>query len=705
MTELFFNRELSWLQFNKRVLEEAYCEETPLFERLKFVSIFASNLDEFYMVRVGTLLDQSLIDGVVDHKTLMTPDEQIKAINKVVKELYPLRDSAYRDIMTGLSKVSMYHTNFQALNGGERRLVETYFNFDVLPVLSPQIIDTKHPLPHLESRQMYIGVRLKSKDERRFGIIPLPRELERIFIIPNSSKFLLLEDIMLYFVKNVFDAYSIEAKAIFRVTRSADIEPDSDPLYEETNYREVMNEMLKKRRKLSPVRLEVSSLDDEPLLNFFLKILGLSKSRCFLCEAPLDLSFVYEIEKYLDPRIKESLLYRPLRPQWPGALSHTNIIQQIKYSDFLLSYPYDSMQPLIELIREASLDSEVVSIKMTLYRISNNSQIVQHLCNAAENGKSVTVVIELRARFDEQNNINWSKILEESGCNVIYGVDNLKVHSKILLITRKAHSRPQYIVNIATGNYNESTARFYADLSFITTDPAICEDAQLFFNDISIGNVAGHYKRLLVAPKTLKPKILEAIEIEKQKASEGGDGRIIAKMNSLTDKDIIDALISASQSGVEISLIIRGICCLRPGVENYTDHIEVISIVGRFLEHARIYAFGTGDDTKVFIGSADMMTRNTENRVEVLAPIEDRKLKAQLIEMLNIQLKDNVKARILNTDGDYVRCETANERLDSQIYFFEKAYLNLVNPIREDSRDLKVFLSNCMRTLQHIFLN
>lgn len=674
MQELYFNRELSWLKFNQRVLEESACEETPLYERLRFVSIFASNLDEFYMVRVGTLLDQSSAAGVVDNKTRMTPAEQIKAVNKVVRELYPLRDGAYRDVMDRLSEVTVHHTRFRALDGGERRLVETMLHFDILPVLSPQIIDLKHPFPHLENLQMYIGVRFKSKDGRLFGVIPLPRELDRILLIPGGGKFLLLEDVLLHYASTIFSAYTVEAKAVFRVTRNADIRLSHQAMFEETNYRELMNEMLQKRRRLAPVRLEVSDDGDEALLGFFLKLLGLSKSHCFVCRAPLDLGFVAEMEKYIPPEVRGTLEYTPLRPQWPGAVPHTHIADQLRYGDLLLSYPYDSMRPLIELIREAAEDREVTSIKMTLYRISDHSQIVQHLCTAAENGKSVTVVIELRARFDEKNNINWSKILEESGCQVIYGLGDLKVHSKLLLITRRAHSRPQAIVNIATGNYNESTARFYADLSLLTADPEICEDAARFFRDVSMGSMTGRYRRLLVAPETLKPRFLALIAEQKSRAEQGGHGRIIAKMNSLTDKDVIDALAAASQSGVEIDLIVRGICCLRPGVEGRTDHITVRSIVGRFLEHARIYCFGAGEEASYYIGSADMMTRNTENRVEVLVPVKSKRIRAQLGGMLALQLQDNVKGRLLGSDGNYRPCPQDAARVDSQIVLYERAY-------------------------------
>lgn len=673
--ELYFNRELSWLKFNERVLEEAVCTDTPLYERLRFVSIYASNLDEFYMVRIGSLKDQSLLSGnIAENKTRMKPEEQIRAANAEVKRLCTARDNAYFDIMTSLSALTCYHTSFKALNGGDRRVVKVHFETEVLPVLSPQIIDSRHPFPHLENKQIYIGVRLKSKDKPLYGIIPLPRELERIYTVPGSKAFLLLEDIVLHYAETAFDIYDIEAKAIFRVTRNADLEYSGGMFDEEIEYREFMQALIKKRRKLSPVRLETNSNADEALTAFFVGKLSLSKSQCFLCHSPLDLSFVSQIEEMFEPLVKDQVTYAPLRPQWPASLTHGNISAQIVKTDLLLSYPYDSMRPLVDVIREASEDSSVVSIKMTLYRIGSQSQIVQYLCAAAENGKDVIVIVELRARFDEQNNINWAKVMEESGCKLLYGVDDYKIHGKLVLITRRTRGRPQHLVNISTGNYNESTARLYADLSFFTTDPILCSDAVQFFRNMEIGNLHGSYRRLLVAPATLKTGILDLIAQEIGKAAAGSPARIILKMNSLTDKDIIDKLVAASQAGVKVSLIIRGICCLRPGVAGFTDNIEVRSIVGRFLEHARIFCFGTGEQVKLYIGSADMMTRNTERRVEILTPIVGEQPATQLLELLSLQLRDNVKARVLHANGDYTLNETGGERLDSQIALFEQAY-------------------------------
>jgi polyphosphate kinase len=676
MVELFFNRELSWLKFNERVLEEACDVEKPLLERLKFVSIFTSNLDEFYMVRVGSLFDQSLIGTKnADTKTSMLPAQQIKAINEVVAQLYPRRDEAYQNIMKSLANITYSHSSFKSLEGGERHITKEYFQSSVMPLLSPQIIDLRHPFPHLENKQQYIGVRLKSKDSRMFGIIPLPREFERIYIIPGSRSFLLTEDIVLRYADIVFGVYNVESKAIFRVTRNADIDINEGLFDEDTDYRNVMREILKKRGKLSPVRLETNSFEDNELLNFFSSRLDLNRSQCFLCHSPLDMNFVFKLEDSYDVKIRERLLFAPVKPQWPSTFEHSHIMSQVQKNDLMLSYPFESMRPFIELVREASEDSRVLSIKMTLYRVGRQSQIVQHLCAAAENGKDVTVVVELRARFDEQNNINWANFLEEAGCKVIYGIEEYKIHGKIVLITLKTHDGTRYITNISTGNYNETTAKLYTDLSMLTADQEIGEDAVQFFNNVNIGNISGKYRHLLVAPSSLKIEILAHVAEEVEKAVAGQPAYITFKMNSLSDKEVIEALVVASQAGVKIKLITRGICCLRPGVSGFTDNIEVISIVGRFLEHSRIYSFGEGSQRKIFISSADMMTRNTQRRLEIAAPVYSPLLVERISNMLDVILRDNVKARILKCDGTYSHVINSEKKLDSQKYFYDEAYL------------------------------
>ena len=674
MAELYLNRELSWLKFNERVLEQACDRSIPLLERLKFVAIFASNLDEFYMVRVGSLLDQVLIHSKRrDNKTGMLPQEQIDAVNRAVAELCPYRDNAYAQIMKDLRSFAVGHISFRELDGGEKRLAKTYFESEILPLLSPQIIDMHHPFPHMENRKVYVGVRLKSREGKMFGVLPMPREVGHIHMIADRG-FVLLEDLVLRYADIAFSSFGVESRALFRVTRNADINVTDALFDEDIDYREYMQEILKKRSKLAPVRLETSTFADTELTAFFLSRLGLGVGQCFINESPLDLDFVGELESAVAPRLRERLLYPPVRSQWPACLRHGPVMPQLASGDVLLSYPFESMRPFADLIREASEDPRVISIQMTLYRIGSQSQIVQSLCAAAENGKDVTAIVELRARFDEQNNINWSNVLEDAGCRVIYGVDQFKVHGKLLLITLHGPHGVETITDIATGNYNESTARQYTDLSLITTDPEIGEDAAEFFRNMKIGNICGKYRRLLVAPSTFKTGMLGRIDDEIRKAREGRGARIIAKMNSLTDKDIIDRLIAASQAGVHIRLIIRGICCLCPSVPGFTENIEVRSIVGRFLEHSRFYLFGEGEDRVSYISSADLMTRNTERRVEIALPVRDPHIAARLSEIADRLLRDNVKARVLGPDGRYIPAECGGERHDSQMELVEQAY-------------------------------
>ncbi|MFT9076693.1 polyphosphate kinase 1 [Ethanoligenens sp.] len=673
MSALYINRELSWLKFNERVLEEACDTSVPLYERLRFLSIFSSNLDEFYMVRVGSLLDQSLLGGnTADTKTGMLPKEQIAAINAAVQQLYPRRDAAYTEILRNIGVFS--HVSYKSLDGGEKRMTRAYFESEVLPLLSPQIIDARHPFPHLENKVIYIGVRLKCKTGKLFGIVPITREIDRVYFIPESNKFMLVEDILLRFVDEVFGVYEVEAKGVFRVTRNADIDVQEGMFDEDIDYRNYMQEIIKKRGKLSPVRLETDHAGDAELLGFFLSKLRLNRNQCFVTTSPLDFSFVGVLEKQIGAEQRAELVFSPLRPRWPAGVVRSDLISQVLQRDILLSYPFESMRPLVELIREAAEDSKVVSIKMTLYRIGHQSQIVQNLCAAAENGKDVTVLIELRARFDEQNNINWSRLLEDAGCKVIYGIEDFKVHAKVVLITRKQGHGLEYITNIATGNYNESTARFYVDLSLMTANPEIGEDAMAFFHNVSINNLNGVYQHLLVAPSSLKQGVLSLMDAEIAKAQNGAPGRIIAKMNSITDKEIIDKMIEASEAGVNVDLIVRGICCLCPGVPGKTDHIRVRSIVGRFLEHSRIYIFGEDSEAKVYLSSADWMTRNTERRVEVAIPVLDSRLAGRIMGIVDILLRDNVKARELQPDGSYVRVSREGEDLNSQMYFYRQAY-------------------------------
>jgi polyphosphate kinase len=676
MDGLYFNRELSWLKFNERVLEEANNPLTPIYERLKFLSIYASNLDEFYMVRVGSLSDQMLIgDGNPDNKTNMSQKQQIDAINAEVLELCPSRDNTYFEIMKTLGKTAISHTKLKALDREEKQIVKEYFKDHVLPLLSPQIIDVKHPFPNPENKVIHIACSLKSKKKVLFGVIPMPRNIERIFVLPDKRVFLLLEDIVLYYSSLVFKGYKVQDKTVIRITRNADVDIDDDLFEENTDYVSYMNEVIKTRGKLSPERLEIGKCKNDTIIDFFVLKLKIEKSQSFKLDSPLDMSFVGDLENYFDANTKQSLIYDPVKPQWPSCLKHGNIMDQVMQKDILLSYPFESMQPFIELVREASQDVSVVSIKITLYRIDIQSIICKYLCDAAENGKEVFVGVELQARFDEQNNIQWSNTLEAAGCKIIYGVEEYKVHSKIMLITRQTNHGLEHIAHIGTGNYNEKTARLYTDLGVLTANSEIGDDAVEFFQALAIGNTNGEYKHLLVSPASLKNGIIQLIEKEVQKQIAGKPARVTAKMNSLTDKEVIDSLIAASRAGVKINLIVRGICCLRPGVDGYTDNIVVKSIVGRYLEHSRIYCFGEGEDAKVYISSADMMTRNTSRRVEVASPVLDKSIAGRLMDMLDVMLRDNVKARVLQPDGSYVYFQNGEEKLDSQKYFYDQAYI------------------------------
>lgn len=678
MDKPYFNRELSWLAFNKRVLEESADSCIPLLERLKFLAIFASNLDEFYMVRVGSLYCQSLNNNAkTDSKTNMTPTAQIQAINEVVKSLYHIRDKSYSNIMEGLMSQGFNHIKVNDLDKNSRKEVKNYFKKHIFPQLSPQIIDAKHPFPYFENKALYVALHLNSEKGDKFGVIPIPAQLKRLYLLPDEKSFLLAEDIILLHSHLIFESYKVYNKAIIRVTRNTDLDIADDVYDDSTDYRVFMHDMLKSRGKLHPVRFEFSSSEEgASLLDYFSNKLSLKKYQCFKLKSPLDLSFVRMLENVCDQDVKRNLLYPPARPLWPSRFPHHNIISSVLREDYMLSLPYESFRPLLELIREASEDEAVVSIKITLYRVASQSQIVQYLCTAAENGKDVTVALELRARFDEENNIYWSSLMEESGCKIIYGIEKVKVHSKILLITRKSQDSFDYITHIGTGNYNELTARFYTDLSIFTGNREIGRDAAAFFNNLAIANLVGEYTHLLVSPHSLKSGLLDLIEGETEKALNGEPALIIAKMNSLTDLDVIDSLTKAAKVGVQVTLIVRGVCCLIPMGENKTNPIRVISIVGRFLEHSRIYCFGSRENPVIYISSADMMTRNTEKRVEIAVPILSNSISQRIYDMLMVMLKDNVKARVLKPDGTYEYNTNDEEPFDSQIFFLEEAYQN-----------------------------
>lgn len=674
--KIYMNRELSWLKFNERVLEEAESERTPLCERLSFVSIYQSNLDEFFMVRVGSLIDQMLLSkNIRDNKTNMTAKEQIAAILTQVSRLNRRRDMVYEALMEQLEKYGVKLVNFRKMGKKESDYLERYFDSEIAPLISPSIVGKKQPFPFLKNKEIYAVVVLKRKNgKEKLGIIPCGSGVfPRLIEVPTAlGTYMLSEELILHFIPKVFKGYDVKAKSLIRVTRNADI--DTDALYDEDlDYRDFMVEIIKKRKRLAPVRLELSRELDGDIVDILCDYLDVGRKYVFQNDAPLDLSFVFVIQDILR-QTPELFFEKRIPRKSPQFQSGSSILSQIKEKDKLLSYPYDSMKPFLEMLRQAACDDTVVSIKMTLYRVAKQSKVVEALIEAAENGKDVLVLVELKARFDEENNIEWSRRLEAAGCQVIYGLDGYKVHSKLCLITRKSEGKPEYYTQIGTGNYNEKTARLYTDLSLFTANQEIGQEAAMVFQALAMGDVVEDSKHLLVAPKCLQNKVLQRIDEEIAHAGNGEEAYIGVKINSLTDKRIIDRLIDASRAGVKIDLIVRGICCLVPGVEDMTENIRVFSIVGRFLEHSRIYIFGKGEREKIYIASADFMTRNTLRRVEVAAPVYDKELRSQINEMFITMLSDNQQAREMKSDGNYVRVPETDTALDSQEFFCRQAY-------------------------------
>lgn len=674
---LYENRELSWLKFNERVLEEAEDTSVPLCERMTFLSIFQSNLDEFFMVRVGSLEDQKLLSQKLrENKTNMTAGEQIEAILKRVAELNERKDAIYASIMKEVGEKGVHLTDFKALEKSESKYLEEYFMKEIVPLLSVMIVGRKQPFPFLKGQEIYALAVLGTRNgKKKIGIIPCSSSVfPRLIRIPTKDDtYMLVEELILHFLPKVYKGYKVLEKSVIRVTRNADI--DFNAVYDEDlDYRDKMAQIVKLRKKLAPVRLELSRDINEEMIKQVCEYAEMEEPHVFLNQAPLDLSFLFQIEDIL--RKDANLVYQRRVPQpSPMLKSNEHIIPQILDHDVLLSYPYESIKPFLQMLQEAARDPEVISIRMTLYRLARNSKVVEALTEAAENGKQVDVLVELKARFDEANNIEWSRTLEDAGCHVVYGIDGLKVHSKLCLITRKVGDEIQYITQVGTGNYNEKTSRLYTDLSLITADKRIGEEAAKVFQAILLGSVVEDMEHLLVAPKCLQNKILAMIENEIQIAKEGKPAYIGIKINSLTDKKIIDKLIDASRAGVKIDMVIRGINCLRSGIPGDTDNIHIVSIVGRFLEHSRIYIFGTHDRDKVYIASADFMTRNTLRRVEVAAPLYDETVKNKVRKMFATMLRDNVKAREQQTDGSYRKLSMVGPVLNSQEYFYEEAYM------------------------------
>ena len=675
---IYMNRELSWLKFNERVLEEAENPENPLCERLTFASIYQSNLDEFYMVRVGSLVDQMLLaKDIRENKTNMTPEEQLDAILARTKKLNRKRDVVYEEIMENLEQYGVHMLNFHKIEKEDRNYLERYFEAEVAPVISPSIVGKRQPFPFLRNKEIYAVVVLETKKgKEKLGIIPCSSTgIQRLIPVPGKTgTYMLSEELILHFVSKIFKGYHIKAKSLLRITRNADI--DADALYDEDlDYREFMVELIKARKKLAPIRLELSREMDGDVVETLCEYLEVDKNFVFRGDIPLDLSFVFQIQDGL--RKRTELFYEKRIPQKsPLFNSHEPILDQIAKKDRFLSYPYESIKPFLTMLHEAANDEDVVSIKMTLYRVAKQSKVVEALIEAAENGKEVFVLVELKARFDEENNIGWSRLLEDAGCHVIYGLDGYKVHSKLCQIMKKKDGNVEYYTQIGTGNYNEKTARLYTDLSLMTADPKIGTEAARVFQALAMGETVEDMEHLLVAPRCLQNKVLAMIDEEIKHAKAGEQAYIGLKMNSLTDKRIMNKLVEASCAGVHIDMVIRGICCLIPGVKGQTENIHIISIVGRFLEHSRIYIFGTQERARIYISSADFMTRNTLRRVEVAAPIEDPDIRMQIQEMFVTMLSDNRKARIMNNKGNYKIEPSDNAPLNSQEVFLQQAYDN-----------------------------
>ena len=672
------NRELSWLQFNARVLAEAEDENVPLLERFKFLAIFTSNLDEFFMIRVGSLCDMAAVDKEhTDSKSGLTAKEQLHLIYKAVEPLYARRDAAFSDVDSKLSAIGLRRLTMDSLAPDEQKYIKRYFKDIIAPVLSPQIVDSHHPFPHLEGKVLHIAALLSHKKTERLGLLPVPASLPPVVFLPETpSRYILTEDILLAYADHVFEMYDVLEKTVLCVTRNADIQVDDETFgVEGGDFRKKMEKLLRQRRRMAVVRVEISRPISDHFKEYFRSRFEVSDAQIFLSRtAPLKLGYAFSLGEHLPEKKRAFLSDAPFTPQQPAMLSAgQSLLKAALQRDILLSYPYESMEPFLQMIREAANDPAVLAIRITIYRLASKAKLVEYLCAAAENGKDVTALIELRARFDEQNNIDWSERMEEAGCKIIYGFEDYKVHSKICLITRRERGAVRHITQVGTGNYNEKTAKQYTDVSLITADERIGQDAGAFFNNMALGNLSGHYSRLFVAPTSLKNNILALMD---EQIAKGKDGYILLKFNSLTDIDVIAKLQEASCAGVTVEMIVRGICCLLPGVPGHTENITVTSIVGRFLEHSRIYVFGRGDEEKMYISSADLMTRNTERRVEIACPIDDPAVRTRLHDILYAMQHDTVKARVLQPDGTYCKKPAVQDPICAQDLLMQQAIEN-----------------------------
>lgn len=677
------NRELSWLTFDERVLELGADETVPLLERLQFISIFSSNLQEFFMVRVGSLTDLNLLKKeIIDTKSNMTPAEQLNAIYERVHELYPVQETIYHEVQELLAHEGIRRLTFEELNEEQRAYAQDYLHANVSPFLMPQIINARHPFPHLENSELYIIVRLTEntpkkselteaerkalKEARRkeknlgaegvmLGVVPLPKNAQRVIKLPGEGfNFILLEDLLEANVAQIYSMYTVKHTNIICVTRNADLDATETADEGEEDYREHMKKILKKRARLAPVRLEAKRKLSSTVSKFLLSRLELSDHQVFITGVPMNLGYAFALPSMVEPTLRARLTSEPFIPAWPASLSrHRRITDQIQERDVMLSYPYESMEPFVQLLREAATDPEVVSIKITLYRLASQSHLAEALIAAAEAGKEVTALFELRARFDESNNIQWSQRFEEAGANVIYGFHDFKVHSKICCITRQTAQGLQYITQLGTGNYNEKTAKLYTDFSFITTDEAIGRDAMEFFRNMGLENASRSYQTLWVAPLQIKQNILRGIDEQIALAKENAPCGLFFKTNSVTDREVIEKIAEASQAGVPVTLLVRGISCLVPQVPNETEHVRVVSIVGRLLEHSRIYAFGPLKEATIYLSSADLMTRNMDKRIEIAWPLREERIRDQVISYIETCMSDTAKLRELRTDGTY----------------------------------------------------
>jgi len=671
------NRELSWLKFNERVLAEAADPSVPLIERLRFASIFTSNLDEFFMVRVGSLFDLNMIaPDDVENKSGMTPAQQLDKVFDAVRPMITRRDEIYRELKTELAQVGVVELDYEDLTENQRGFVHDYYKEYIRPILSPQIIDRNHPFPHLKNKALYVAAVLNAKGKTLLGVVGVPKSVPAILMLPGSpTRYVRTEEIVLAHVRKIFKIYEVLEAAVISVTRNADISLDEEKFDEDNpDFLNYMAKLLRKRERLAPVRLEVQG--SAPMLTKMIAgSLKLEPKQIYNCACPLKLAYAYMLDN-----CAPEFYYKPYNPVWPAYLDRQMSMRaQIQQRDVLLFYPYQSMQPFLDLLKESVADPQVLSIKITIYRLARNSAIAKYLCEAAENGKEVTVMMELRARFDESNNIEWAREMEEAGCRIIYGPENMKCHAKICLITRKEKNGFSYITQIGTGNYNEKTSTIYTDFCMMTADPAVAQDAVNFFQNMLIGSLAPDYEKLFVAPNAMKSRLLKLIDDE---IAKGEQGRIIIKANSITERDLIDKLSEASCAGVQIDLIIRGICCLIPGVTGKTENIKVTSVVGRFLEHSRIYWFGQGDESKCYLSSADIMTRNQTRRVEIACPVSSPEIKQTISDYLNRILSDNLKARRLHSDGNYLRVqpEAGEDLMDVQKWYMENS-IELQNTI------------------------